>query len=388
MIENDNSGVVTAGDPAVEAEILVKDDPSVIEEAVDSIEETPSEPEEDSLLDVIDKELGLDSDEKESTEPEVEAKEEESTEGDEDDELGFPKPEELKGMDDKAVAKWGELRGELKTARDNEASLTAELDAARKQAPVSELEEQLKVSQEELTSLRESAAVFDVEKSPEYMAQVAEPIGAIMEAAEALAERNEISPDDLFDALSMEGKAQDTKIEDLVDDMSDRDRARVYRMMDDAGALFRKSDALKANATALAVELEGAEQVRVDNAQKADTLKIRAGVETVFDKFKKVSPDLGEGVNLDDLKTKTLQEDFGKLTHTHKAYAMASGAVVPKMISALKTRDAEIARLNSELAGFAEAKPKVPGAGPVPGTAPIKDAGKSLMDVISDELGL
>ncbi len=367
----------------------VEEGSSVIEDAIDTIDSDESpEDSKDSFLDRIDEELGFEepkedeSEEKDSTD---EAESGDSTDGDEDDDVDFPKAEELDGLDDKAKIQWGKLRSELKETKAAQAALADELEGVRKQAPVTELETQLKQVTAELEEFRQSAAVYDVEKSDEYVAQVAEPIEAMMDVAEEIATRNEIPPEDLIDAMALEGKAQDEKLRDITEDMSDRDKNRVYRMMDDAAIVFQRSQQMKDQAAELAVKYENADLARKEQAAKKSLIEVRSGIEKVFEKFQKVTPSLGEDVSFEAIKAKTMEEDFSTLTPNHRAYALAAGAVVPKMISALRARDAEIAKLNGELSGMVKAKPKA--GGDHSSATPVSE-GKSLMDVIENELGL
>ncbi|MGA0406463.1 MAG: hypothetical protein ACO3PR_00110 [Limisphaerales bacterium] len=289
------------------------------------------------------------------------------TEDEEDLASDFPTAEDLKDTldDEKAVAKWGELRAELDAERTKTRELEEKLDATKSQTVAEELERQLAESREQVNAYEQELSIARVERSPEYQRVVAEPLQNIMDAAEEIAMRNEKDVEQIFDALSSgtNPARQQRELEAITEGMSEPDKFAIYSMVRDASAIFAKDHQLKQQAAEAVVELEAAERQKAEEAAAQQAVKIRDGVRKVFSKLKEVTPDLGEGVELSSLEESTLKEDFTSLDSDHQAYALSSAAMVPPLIKALNARDAKIAQLEKDISGYTKSKPKVGGSG-------------------------
>lgn len=349
---------------------------SVVEESAAFLnqDETSEEP---GFLDLINERLdeagvsggsGVSEDEEEISSEETEETEEAlSDEEKEDLASDFPKAEDLKETldDEKAIAKWGELRSELDAERAKTRELEAKLDDTKSQSVASELEKQLAESREQIQAYEQELSVARVERSPEYQRVVAEPLQNIMDAAEEVANRYEKDVEQIFDALSSGSNPsrQQRELEAITEGMSEPDKFAVYSMVRDASAIFAKDYQLKQQAAEAVVELEAVEKQRAEEAAARHAVKVREGVHKVFAKLKEVTPDLGEAGDLSSLEENTLKEDFTALNEDHQAYALSSAAMVPPLIKALNARDAKIAQLEKDISGYTKSKPKVGGSG-------------------------
>ena len=111
----------------------------------------------------------------------------------------FPDADSLSDtLDDKAVAKWGELRRELAEARSKASNLEDKIDTNETPALVPELERQLQDASDKISEYENELAVARVEQSTEYKQTVTEPLNNIMSAAEALAERTGVDVNEVF----------------------------------------------------------------------------------------------------------------------------------------------------------------------------------------------
>ena len=301
----------------------------------------------------------------------TEVVEDKSTEGEETDLVeDFPKAEDLKGdLDEKAQIKWGELRSELGEERKKVQELEQKLDATQNQSIATELEEKLAEARSTIDTYEKELSVSRVEQTQEYKRVVSEPLQSVMDAAEALAKRNEVEVDRVFDILAETSniERQTKAIEALTEGMSQRDQHMLYRMVDDAAALFQKDAHLKANAAEAMVEIEGRQAAEDQQAAKQVAIDTRAAVNKVYGKMENVMPTLlnekGEEIEFSSLKDKTLAADFVKLGADHKAYALSAGTVLPPLIRTVHAQKKEIAELTKQLAGFQKATPKAGGGG-------------------------
>jgi len=317
------------------------------------------------------------------------------TEDEEDLVSDFPKAEDLEEIldDDKAIAKWGELRAELDSERSKTRELEAKLDETKSQSVASELEKQLAESREQIQAYEQELSVARVERSPEYQRVVAEPLQNIMDAAEEVANRYEKDVEQIFDALSsgQNPQRQQRELEEITEGMSEPDKFAIYSMVRDSSAIFAKDYQLKQQAAEAVVELEAAEKQMQEEAAAQQAVKIREGVRKVFSKLKEVTPELGDAGDLSSLEENTLKEDFTSLDADHQAYAVSSAAMVPPLIKALNARDAKISQLEKDLSGYTKTKPKLGGSGvktPAPDKNPDDLGFIEGMEARLDEAGV
>ena len=314
-------------------------------------------PEDDGFITAIEEKLSeLDLEDSPSTSDDVSDSETEtsSEEADKPEDKDFPKAEDIPSLaeDEKAQAKWGELRSELDEAR-------KELNELRDQSLVSELENQLNELKERNQEYEGEIAIARVEKSQEYMAAVTEPMQNIMNHAKAIADTYEgVTPETIYDTLSMDSRAdQNEALSRITEDMSERDKMSLFRMVDDMEVLWERDEALKNNAAHALYELEQREQLASQEEAKREALTIRSAVSKVFDSLQDKTPDIG--TELSNLKDGALKEDFSNLTPANKAFAIAAGSMLTPMIKALRERDSKISELNDDLKKFRASSPKI-----------------------------
>jgi len=364
---------------------------SATAEAVDRLEAEAQPPEEDNFLDFIGDKLeetpeGVGVKE----EPVSPVTEEETPTTDLVDD--FPAASELDGvLDEKATAKWGELRSELAEARAHAAELEGQITETPITHGTEQLEQQLYAQQEAIEGYERELSISRVETSAEYKQTVSEPLQSIMDATEALAERNEKDPGVLLDILS-EGniERQNKNLEEIAAEMGDRDKMMLYRMVDDAQSIFERDRQLKDHAAEASAELDHHSQQQEEQALHDYTMSTKSSVNKVYDKFESVIPEL-EGTDMGDLRQRTLEDNFLDLGVDHQAYAVSAGTLLPPMVSALRARDAKIADLESKLSGYQTATPKAAPSGGGVQVAPSEQSsseGFDFMDAISKRLGV
>ena len=321
-----------------------------------------------------------------------EVTEEEPTAKDSDLAADFHEAAALEGtLDDKAVAKWGELRSELAEARAKASELEANLDSTTAQVAATELEEQLSDARNQIQEYEQQLSVSRVEQSAEYKQVVTEPLQSIMDSAEALASRNEVDVNAVFDVLAETQNIdrQNRILEDLTTEMGDRDKMMLYRMVDDAAVIFTKDAQLKHHAAEAAAEIEQQEGVWEQEALKQHAVETRSSINKVFDKLESVLPEFSE--DMGDLRTKALSDDFLELGVDHQAYALSAGTMLPPMVKALRTKEAKIADLEKQLSSYQKATPKAAESGGGVQVAPAETTasdGFDFMDSITKRLGV
>lgn len=302
----------------------------------------------------------------------------------------FPDADALSDtLSEKATAKWGELRSELSEARAKAADLESKIGETASKPLTTELEKQLSEANDRIESYEQEIAVSRVEQSNEYKQSVTAPLQSIMDAAESLAERNEVDVNQVYDALTEvhNVERQNRVLEELTGEMAERDKMALYRMVDDAAVLFQKDTQLKENAAEAAAELDQRNTEWEQEALQQHALETRVAVNKVFDKLESAIPDLEE-TDLNSLRGRALEDDYLTLGAEHQAYALSAGTVLPPLVKAIRSRDAKISSLEQQLAGYQNATPKAAESGGgvhvTPGTSSNPEEG--FLEAISKKI--
>lgn len=273
--------------------------------------------------------------------------------------LEFAPAEEL-DLDEKASAKWNELRAEVKATREQLVKAQELRDA------------EVKSLQERLQQYEPLVAAYNVEATPQYEEAVTKPLQTIMDAAEALATKYEIEPEDIFDALGEGGKKGEALMEEFADKMSRRDSIALFQLFSDAEKVFTTSHNLKNHAIEALKELDSQkEQVAKTQAAK-EKAEFRASVGKVFDRLTKVTPDIG--VKLEEVQKASEAQDFGTMSVFNKAYAVTAANMLPALVKGLVERDKQITKLKTDIGVLSGGKPRI-GAGT---TADLQGSGSAL----------
>lgn len=242
-----------------------------------------------------------------------------------------------------AKAKWGELRKELAAARAKAQELESKVRP--------ELESKLETYEKKVSEYERELAISRIEATPEYKATVTAPLEQIIVSAEALAKHYKVDAGRLVDAFAEMDPAKQTEVlGDLVDGMSERDRARIYRMADDAAAIYQKDEEIRANAATTLSEVEARQKGEAEKTERARSESLKKATDRVWKMVVERTPDLG--VDLGVLRKDVMSVDPSKATPDALAYAASAGALLPHAVKALAAKDARIKELEGALKSY------------------------------------
>lgn len=291
-----------------------------------------------------------------------------------------------------AARRFKELKAELKAVkaqleeRDSEAtqlkSRTEELQALADNP-------EFKAMQERLAEYETKLMVTRLEETAAFKSAVAEPLNKLAAEAEAIANKTQIDPDDLFAAIALEDEAaQDERLSELLATASDRDKARIYRIIDEVKPIVARRDELVTNAEAALREAEA-----LEDAKKQESLRERAqarqtAAERVLKTVETKVPFLKEieGVDTAALLKEAASVDPGTLDPTTGAYQIFTARLFPKMVAHVMGLQQELEKLTSRLAEYDEAEPSIASGSPG-GSSGKQSDGLSFVDAISRQLG-
>ena len=278
----------------------------------------------------------------------------------------------------KAANRFKELKAELKTNR-------SELEELRQKA----IEYESKI--QELTGLAESRdieelqtklaeyeqqqALSNLENTEAYKQAVTEPLAALMEQADQIADKYEIDSDALVDVLALDDpEEQEQQLAELLPNASDRDKARLFRIMEEVDPILERRSQLYENADAALAEAQQLEEQKA--AQKAaEQAVLRKNVtKNVVERVQQKLPFLKgiEGLDLTQIEAKASETDPNALHPVDHAFNAVSAQLFPTIVKQYVQLQKEVDHLTDKLAEFENAEPKMSG-GTSSSAMPISD---------------
>lgn len=292
----------------------------------------------------------------------------------------------------KAAKRFKELKAELKnnrseadtlrqTVREQEAKLK-EMSGLVENKDIDEL-------QSRLSEYENEKMMSDLTDTQAYREAVTDPMNDILEKAETLMSSYEVDTDSLIDVLlEVDQEAQDQMLTEMLEGVSDRDRARMYRLAEDIVPLMSRSEELMGNAEAALQEATLlAEQTR--NNELAEQAKHRANVtKNVVQRVAEKLPFLNglEEVNLEEIQSKVSEADPSVIHPVDFAYNAVASQLLPTMVKQYVGARKEIDALMDKLSEYEEAEPTMSGT-PSTDSTGARSKDLSFEDAIAAALG-
>ena len=276
----------------------------------------------------------------------------------------------------KAASRFKQLKAELKASTEELETLRQQM--AENESKVKELSGE--VESNDLESLQKKLAEYekekmftDLEETEAYKAAVANPLDKLIDVTREIAEKYEVSPDDLVDALAIQNtKEQDEKISDLLVDATDRDRARVYRVIEDIAPILEKRASMMENASEALNEANLAKEKEVE-VQAAERAKERQNAaRNVVSRVQKKLPFLSgiEGLDMKAIQEKAAEVDPTVIHPVDYTYNAVSAQILPSIIREYVGMRKENEVLTDRLAEYEGAEPNMSGSTPNTEAAP------------------
>ena len=304
-----------------------------------------------------------------AAEPEAEPTAEETAESDE-------PAEPLEALSDdigddwtpKAASRFKQLKTELKSSK-------SELDMLRQQqqeyeSKIKELtglteNRDIDSLQEKLTEYENQRMLDSLETTDAYRQAITEPLATLMEQADQIADKYEIDPDTLVDVMALEDKdQQDEQLAELLPNASDRDKARLYRIMEDIDPIVDRRQAMFENADQALAEAKVLGEQREAQAA-AEKAQLRANVtRNVVERVQQKLPFLSgiEGLDMAAVQQQASDADPSVIHPVDHAYNAVSAQLLPNIVKEYVTMRKENEALMDRLADYEGAEPTVSGA--------------------------
>jgi len=267
----------------------------------------------------------------------------------------------------KAANRFKELKTELKTNR-------SELDMLRQQSTeyqskIQELtglveNKDVEQLQERLAQYEQQQAMTNLEQTPAYYQAVSQPLEALVEQADQIADKYEVDSDALIDVLSLDDpQEQEEQLSELMPNASDRDKARIYRIMEDIDPILQRREHLYANADAALAEAKQLEQQH-QAASAAENAQLRQNItRNVVERVQQKLPFLNgiDGLDMSAIQQKASETDPSVLHPVDHAYNAVSAQVFPTVVRQYLEMRKEVESLTDRLAEYEDAEPAMSG---------------------------
>jgi len=325
-----------------------------LEAAFASLDQAPAEPEPDAEPDA---------------EPEPVA--EESVEQDTGDQESDPIEDLSEDIGDdwtpKAAHRFKELKTELKTNR-------SELEQLRQQSKEYESKIQeltglvenkdVEQLQSRLAEYEQQQALTNLEQTQAYQTAVSEPLAALVEQADQIADKYEVDPDALVDIISLDDpQEQEEQLAELLPNASDRDKARIFRIMEEVDPIIHRREQLYQNAEAALAEAKQLEEQQLA-ARAAEQAQLRQNItRNVVERVQQKLPFLKgiEGLDMQAIQQKAAETDPSVLHPVDHAYNAVSAQVFPTVVRQYLEMRKEVESLTDRLAEYEDAEPAMSG---------------------------
>jgi DNA repair exonuclease SbcCD ATPase subunit len=294
----------------------------------------------------------------------------------------------------KAANRFKELKTELKTNR-------SELEQLRQQSKEYESKIQeltglaeskdVEQMQEKLAEYEQQQALTNLEQTPAYKQIVSEPLEALVEQADQIADKYEVDSDSLIDILALDdSEEQEEQLSELLPNASDRDKAKIYRIMEDIDPILKRREKLYENADAALVEAKNLEEQQ-QAATAAEQAQLRQNItRNVVERVQQKLPFLKgiEGLDMSAIQQKASETDPTVLHPVDHAYNAVSAQVFPTVIRQYLEMRTEVESVTDRLAEYEDAEPAMSGQTKAPSARAGVSDNASFEERVNAALGM
>lgn len=287
------------------------------------------------------------------------------------------------------------VKGQLKELKPRVSELEQQI--AEKDARVKELEavssgDEVANLKKQIEDYEKRLVVSDLENSVVYQEQIAKPIEDLVSEINSFADRHNLNPRDITDAINLpDAAAQDERLGELLTGIGDRERKRVYDVIDVMDSVMERRQRIMENAEAAAAEAKALEEEREKASLVERAAERRQAATQVAAKVGEKLPFLSEmeGLDLKGIADEVAGVDPSALDAVKHSYHAISAKLLPHLAKRVVAAEQERESLLEQLAAY---KSSAPSAGGPSGGAAVSDGSdvnedESMLDAINRRLG-
>lgn len=270
----------------------------------------------------------------------------------------------------KAANRFKQLKEELKGSRselEQLRQLSKEQEAKLQELSAIAENKDIEQLQSRIAEYEQERMFTNLEQTTAYQEAVSKPLGALMEQADQIADKYEIDPNSLIDVLALDdADAQDEKLSELLPNASDRDKARIYRIIEEINPILERRKSLFENVEEAAKEAALLEETR-QKQELAERARLRDNVtRNVVERITEKLPFVKtlEGLDIQAIQSKAASVDPTVIHPVDFAYNAVSAQLLPTIVREYVGLRKEIESLTDKLAEYETAEPKLSGGSP------------------------
>jgi predicted nuclease with TOPRIM domain len=269
----------------------------------------------------------------------------------------------------KAANRFKQLKEEMKQfreERDQFKQLTVEQELKLKEMSGLVENKDVEALQQRIAEYEHAQMFSNLERTSAYQEAVTKPLEVLIEQADQIASKYEVDTDALIDIFAMtDADLQDERLSEILGHASERDKARVYKLIEEVNPILARRAELYSNVEEASREAEMLEEAR-NNAQLAERAKLRENItRNVMDRITEKLPFLKTFDKLDvgAIQQKAAQTDPSVIHPVDFAYNAVSAQLLPAIVREYVSQKKEIEALTDRLASFEDAEPRISGTG-------------------------
>lgn len=269
----------------------------------------------------------------------------------------------------KAANRFKQLKEEMKQfreERDQFKQLTVEQELKLKEMSGLVENKDVEALQQRIAEYEHAQMFSNLERTSAYQEAVTKPLEVLIEQADQIASKYEVDTDALIDIFAMtDADLQDERLSEILGHASERDKARVYKLIEEVNPILARRAELYSNVEEASREAEMLEEAR-NNAQLAERAKLRENItRNVMDRITEKLPFLKTFDKLDvgAIQQKASQTDPSVIHPVDFAYNAVSAQLLPAIVREYVSQKKEIEALTDRLASFEDAEPRISGTG-------------------------
>lgn len=301
--------------------------------------------------------------------------------------------DDAKDWTPQAARRFKELKAELKTYKTRAEEL--EQDTMQKATRLQELEAladnpEYQQLQERVAQYEQQMIVSKLEQSQAYQHLVEQPLMQLVSEADAIAEKYQVDGNGLLDVIAMSDEAaQEEQLAELLATASDRDKFRIYKIIEEVKPILEQRRVLQENAQAALEEAEALDREQHQMALVQKVQQRQEAANAVADKLRSKVAFLNgvEGVDLNQIAKEAAQIDPASLDHVNSTYQAMAAKLLPKMAAQYMNLQKEIDSLTSRLADYDRSAPKAGGGSLNSNSASSSMDSKSFVDAVAAAFG-
>jgi hypothetical protein len=293
----------------------------------------------------------------------------------------------------KAANRFKQLKEELKGSRselEQLRQLSKEQESKLQEMSALVENKDVEQLQAKLAEYEQERMFTNLEQTTAYQEAVTKPLVALMEQADQIAEKYDVDPNMLIDALALDDpNAQDEKLSELLPNASDRDKARIYRIIEEINPVLERRRTLFENVEEAAKEAALLEETR-QKQELAERVKLRENVtRNVMDRITEKLPFVKtlEGLDIQAIQNKAASVDPSVIHPVDFAYNAVSAQLLPTIVREYVGLRKEIEALTDKLAEYETAEPTLSSGSPAKAQRSSSGGEGGFVDAINRAFG-